>query len=434
MRSFAPVHYNPHGNVPYGPETARVGFYLYTEGGWVNPYICLRTGPSAHVAPLFPLLLAALYHVFGNGPAGSYAFQLAEATVLTLEIAALPLVAEALGVDIMAGFVAAVLAVFGLGRDWHLEGNFVGLLLIVTTVLACKYLRTIENAKATREGKSPLIESPATLTVAMGVLWGAVLLTNPSAGLVWFSWLTLGGWYSYRRGFKRVWLLVLLIPAIMIAPWSWRNYRVFHGLVLVRSNLGLELSVSNNPCAAYSMLLMRTNGCFWINHPNTSLDEARKVRDLGEITYNKIRLQQAKQWIRANPGPFWKLTGQRFFYFWFPADNGRLSDAFRDPRSHSSTWIVYLLTPLSVFGLVTLWQTNRQGALICASFLALYPLIYYLVAFDYRYRYPIIWVTFLLGSIPMWNCLQKVMDRFGLRVARSGWLVASATTGSAGDR
>ena len=38
---------------------------------------------------------------------------------------------------------------------------------------------------------------------------------------------------------------------------------------------------------------------------------------------------------------------------------------------------------------------------MCTISLGLFPLVYYAVQYEYRYRYPILWMTFLLGAFPI---------------------------------
>jgi hypothetical protein len=63
--------------------------------------------------------------------------------------------------------------------------------------------------------------------------------------------------------------------------------------------------------------------------------------------------------------------------------------------------VIYLMTLLSGAGLLILYQRDARSAAICMSCLTLYPLVYYIVQFEDRYRYPVMWVTFLLGALPI---------------------------------
>jgi hypothetical protein len=62
---------------------------------------------------------------------------------------------------------------------------------------------------------------------------------------------------------------------------------------------------------------------------------------------------------------------------------------------------VNVMTLLSVLGLFILYRRDSLSALVFLIILGLYPLIYYFIQYDCRYRYPILWVTFLLGSLPI---------------------------------
>ena len=43
---------------------------------------------------------------------------------------------------------------------------------------------------------------------------------------------------------------------------------------------------------------------------------------------------------------------------------------------------------------------------LCTIWLAFFPLIYYVVQYEDRYRYPIMWITFLLGALPVSLCIE----------------------------
>ncbi len=140
--------------------------------------------------------------------------------------------------------------------------------------------------------------------------------------------------------------------------------------------------------------------CFSEVHPNDSLKEAKKVRNLGEVQYNHVRLLQALAWIRSHPAQFRKLTAERAIVFWLAAET------FTFPQGHTcgrkrERLVIYLMTALSLPGIYLLYRRDARSAAILGSCLFLFPLIYYIVQFEYRYRYPILWMTFLLGAVPL---------------------------------
>lgn len=121
---------------------------------------------------------------------------------------------------------------------------------------------------------------------------GVLLLFTPTPALILGAWLVCLRVVS-RRSWRQLSFL-LMVPVLVVLPWLARNYRVFHKPVFLRDNLGLELAVSNNPCATFSLDLNRERtACFTSNHPNESYEEALRVRTLGEPTYNEMRLHAA---------------------------------------------------------------------------------------------------------------------------------------------
>ena len=198
---------------------------------------------------------------------------------------------------------------------------------------------------------------------------------------------------------RRAMVVVVAGAALACLPWFIRNYREFHAVFFVRDNFGLELSVSNNPCARPTMVENFLSGCHDRTHPNANPDIAGQVIDKGEIRFNHDQLRQAIGWITSNPRAFAWLTAQRFMRFWFPY-LGSLRYAI--PMG--------ILTILSIAGLALMYSDHRLAALLFASTLFVYPLIHYLIQFEARYRYPIFWATFVPAAysvLYIFRCLRK---------------------------
>jgi hypothetical protein len=260
-------------------------------------------------------------------------------------------------------------------QSW--DAHYVAILLIV---VCCCYRRCLDE-----EGQ--LLRK---LEWLLGCLMGILILTSPTFAPVYATWLAWELWRRKSDFLKKSLLPLVLLPVIIIAPWTIRNYLVFHSFPVIRDNFGLELSVSNNDCAQPTMSANFRSGCFAIHHPNGSVTEAEKVLNLGEVRYNELRLREALQWIQSHPVRFAKLSVKRFFAFWMPT-NGRSLEY----------GITCLMTLLSGFGLAVLYRRDTKSAAVLISCLATYPLVYYIVQSSARYRYPIMWVTFLLGAVPI---------------------------------
>jgi hypothetical protein len=372
-------------------ESIALANSLATRGTYSDPFAPLATGPSAHVAPGYPALVALLMKMFGAGAGADYALGIVTKAVVGFQLCLLPFLAEYMGLSWIAGALA--------GGAWLLTGvtllrwenDFAGLFIVM---LAFPMYSSFRRRLSGRE------------VAVVGVLWGVLLLLTPVPVLAFGAWLLclrLISQYDWKTLF---WLAA--IPLLVISPWIVRNAAVFHELILVRDNFGLEIGVSNSPCAAFSYVLNDLSGCFGATHPNVSYDEALRVRQLGEASYNHVRLHEGVNWIRNNPDRFLSLTTQRFVAFWFPNPSG---NPLQQPRLSRTEWITYLSTLLSIPGLLLMWRSHRAAALLMMLWLVMFPLVYYLTQFSDRYRRPIFWITLLCSSYLLVELLSPLIHR-----------------------
>ncbi len=163
----------------------------------------------------------------------------------------------------------------------------------------------------------------------------------------------------------------------VIAPWSWRNWEVFHHWVPLRGNFGAELYLGNGPGAVG--LLME------YNHPGESAGQLRLYREMGEVAYVRMRGEDAKQIIRGDWPRFWKLSLTRLYFFWFgvphPAD-----DAPWVEYGRSLNYQIFSITGL--LGLAVALRRRVPAAGLFAWCFALLPLLYYFVTVHARFRHP----------------------------------------------
>jgi hypothetical protein len=59
------------------------------------------------------------------------------------------------------------------------------------------------------------------------------------------------------------------------------------------------------------------------------------------------------------------------------------------------TYIIWLATALSIPGLIVMARRREPVILFVAAVLLIYPLAYYFVVTDVRYRYPVLWLSLL---------------------------------------
>jgi len=368
-----------------GYEPLALADSLATRGAYADPFLSQPTGPSAHFAPGFPLLVAGLILHWGDGPTGALALKWAWVVALGLQLALLPFLARALGMDPLTGALAAALWLFTALPVHHMwETSYAA---ITISVLSWAMYAINHRRLSFRR------------VLLIGGLWGLLLLIQPGVLLVLFLWLFILDVSWQKR------LVLLAVAILTIAPWLARNYRVFGRPVYLRDNLGLELAVSNNGCSSFAFEPFRR--CFETNHPNVDIDEATRVSHEGEVEYNSRRLREALAWIAGHPRRFALLTAERFAAFWLPPPIPGVPDTYHWQQS----LIVSGMTALSIPGMLALWRKQRQSAEILFCWLVAFPPIYYFVQFNPRYREPILWISFLCACYFVFEVLPEWLSQ-----------------------
>lgn len=354
------------------------------ESGTLGDPYKLPTGPSAHHAPVYPALLAGIFLLWGYGASAAWAMTLMNLTFASLHYAMLPLLARVARLPIVPVAAAALVGAglpFRILKEVRWEASLVALAMVMGVTISIWWRRDVLPSY----GRS----------VVAGAAWGLFLLAAPGmlpVLLLLIAWWALSAFVERRRSWLPRLAVLLLTTGAVLLPWTVRNYRALGGVVFVRSNFGIEFSVSNHDAAHMmardNILIGFPNNYFHENHPYSSRAHAARVRRIGEIAYNRERLAHALAWCYERPGRFGQLMLARFGGFWaMPTRTQPWKDAMLQP-----------ITVLGLAGLFVLWRRDRQVGAVFAAVLVGYPLVYYFVQIDSRYRYPIDWVLLLLAA------------------------------------
>ena len=352
---------------------------------FADPYL-LPTGPTAHTAPAYPILLGFIFLLFGTGVAGDVASRIVSAIVSSVQYALLPRVSTALGLPRFTGAAAGMLAAVAPYKG-YVEGSrdsvdqpYVALALVLLFLYTCKSWSAQPSAV---EKTSP---------AARGAWWGLASLFSPILGFVFAAIIG----YEIIAMRRHAGLIPLLAAfAAIQAPWAIRNWIEFHAFVPTRSNFGLELRVSNRP---ESFALMEDNvshGVMSRFHPGLNEDEARKVATEGEIAYTRSAMADARAEILRDPERFLRLTGERIWRFW-------LAPSRRFKTTAASTAI----TLLGLLGLCLL--PSNPAIRLTWLILLTYPLVYYFIQVDARYTYPLSWIFLTPAVHAVMLAMQKL--------------------------
>jgi 4-amino-4-deoxy-L-arabinose transferase-like glycosyltransferase len=353
-----------HGDFGYGWEMGRIAQSLALGHGFANPFQ-KPTGPTAWEPPLYPVLMAGIYKVFGVYTKLS-AFVLLAINSFFSALTCVPLfylARRSFGLK-MAKWSAWTWSLFPYAMYWAVK--WIWETSITTCLTVTLMLIAMRLAEGRRIGEWSL----------WGFLWGVGALINPSI----LSMLPFVGlwivWQLWKQ--RRPWLMQAVVAAAIfwacITPWLVRNYRVFHQPVFLRTNFGAEFRMGNGPGANGTWM-------FYV-HPTHNVLEFARFQQMGELAYVKMRKQEAIDWIRANPGQFAKACVARFVYYWVSVPWGTW---YMAPKNCG-----FLASSITGFwGLFLMWKQRRHGWPLYATAMLVFPLVYYFVFPHPRYRAPI---------------------------------------------
>ena len=388
---------NDHFNL--GFEAGRIARSLVEGHGYANPFNGV-SGPTAWLPPVYPLLIALAFKLFGVYTNAAAFFVLTVDSLFSAltapaiyEIAARCF--DANGIARRASTKAAPVALWSAWMwalypaalqyavHWFWETALSTGLFAWIVVLALRLRGTGEEERdgAEQWGR----------WAAFGALWALVILSNsslliglPAAGL-WVIWPKLK-----RLQLKQIAagpVLAALAFAAVMAPWWIRNERVFHTFVATRANLGAELYESTLP--SHDGFPWGPTLPMWPGDPKFQL-----YVHMGEVKYSAMRKQQAIERIRENPKQMAKWALDRFLFFWtnipHPPENRPMQEVGR--RLNYS-----FLSLAGLMGLGLALRRRVPGAALMGWMFLLLPLPYYFVTVQARFRHPLEPLITVLG-------------------------------------
>ena len=356
--------------VPFEQEVGSVAKSLAEGQG----FCCLfrqPTGPTAWLVPVYPLLLAAIFKVFGVFTLASF-YAAALLNCIFSALACFPVFSIGKRVSGLpaAASAAWLWAIFPSGilmpTEWIWDTSL-SALLAATLLWA-----TLRLAESSRTGDF----------VGYGALWGLSLLTNPALGALLpfhFCWIA---YCHYRRGSLRPWRLALAITILVAIclPWTVRNTIQFHRLIPLRSNFAFELWMGNNEIYdEHSRAVNRI----------TRFEQVRRYSQLGESAFLDEKWQKARLFIRTHPSLTAQLFGRRILATWLGTESPQRD--FLHPGSalvaFIFAWNVFVLVGV-IAALVRLLILRNPFFIPIAAYPLVFPVVYYLTQTSLRLRHP----------------------------------------------
>jgi hypothetical protein len=341
------------------------------------------TGPTAWLAPVYPLLVAGIFRLFGIFTIRAF-FVAAGLNILFSTAACVPIFyagKRIAGVGTASGaawlwaiFPNAIMIPFEWIWDTCLSALLAAVILWATIVLA--------ESHRLRDW------------CGYGLLWGFALMTNSSLASLLPALL---GWAAYRarrQGPVRLGSPVLAAGVVILCclPWTIRNYIDFHRFIPLRSNLPFELWIGNNEI--FDEHSTRAPARI------TRYEEVRRYGQLGETAYLQEKWNETTQFIRTHPGLELRLCVRRFVALWTGLE------APIEGFLHTESLLVRVVLICNVLaaigallGIAVLYRRRSAFAFPVAAFPVVFPCLYYITHASLRYRHAIDLVVLLLTAI-----------------------------------
>ena len=365
-------------------ESGNIAVSLAKGHGFGSPFR-VDTGPTAWMTPLYPVLLSWILKIFGIYTFASWVAAVTMNGCFST-VACLPLYyagkrvgGAGVGVGSLAGWLWAVFPNAIQLSFQSLWDTSLSALLGVSVVWATLRLPEAKGRAA---------------WVWYGLLWGAALMSN--AALLALLPLCLG-WAAWRVRKVEGAAIAVAVVALCCVPWTVRNYEVFHTFVPLRSVLGLQLWVGNNPDAKV----------VWLGeqHPIHDTAEREKYVQMGEIAYMKEKKDNALAYIFTHPANELRLISGRFTMFW----SGGSPDPVGDFLCSPSAWFRFVLifnlcaAAGAAAGIAMLFARRSVYAFPLAIGPLVFPCAYYMTLSLPRYRHPIDPTLMLLLAYGVWR-------------------------------
>lgn len=237
-----------------------------------------------------------------------------------------------------------------------------------------------------------------------GLLTGAAILVQPSLQLLPFAMI--GFALLVDRRFAKVLsagLLGIASTALVVAPWTIRNYQVLRTPVLVSTNGGYALYRANNENAtgAYT--------------PKGAID----LGHLDELSLDRESARLASEWIRSHPAKFVQLSIGKMLLF-LGDDSGGAYAAIRRGRPDIPNLVYLAVRLLSALPWLAIWflvlvslrppWPHDEHEKVLATWIALLPLLYLLsihVIFESgpKYHVPLLPLVLLISGL----CFERLL-------------------------
>jgi 4-amino-4-deoxy-L-arabinose transferase-like glycosyltransferase len=349
--------------------------YSFTENWY--PFTPANA-PTAHWSFLYPLYLAATYAVFGLHP---LAARLVQAILGGALISLLVYLIGRRVANEETGLVAAGLAAV-YGYFVYYSAALMTETFFIVSVLWSLYLAL------------ELKEKPALgRWVLLGAVLGVAALLRQTI-LIFAPFLMLWLYWELRSQSVRWWCFFVPagMVALLIVPWTVRNYVVYQQILPLNSNAGYALYASNNP----------TMGTNWSND-RVVVPVPEELKGQNEAELNQSLTRKGIEYVVSDPRRYLWLTvnkTEEYFRFWPTSESSAISNLNR-----VLSFGLYL--PFMLLGLA-LSVRRWHGMALLYLFIVIHTAIHLLSWPSVRYRLPVDGVLMVFAAVALIACYRQI--------------------------
>ena len=350
--------------------------------------------PSAFKPPGYPLLLALIYHVFGESP---FAAKVLQANLSTLLCLLVFLLSRRIFGERTA-FIALILCAF------HPSFIFSVSLLGTEIPFTCLVVSAVLILC-----KSKSISSTKQVDFLLaGLAFGAAALMRPMALLAPLPlgmWLLID-WQGWQKSSKAL-IVFCLAMTLPILPWTIRNYIHFQKFVPISTNGGCNLFYGHNP----------SGEIVWI-----PFDKLQKIPGFpskedwyrwDETRRSSYMRNRAIEYIKKNPLGLFTRMPQKFYLLMLSPDVPSLYWNIEGlPKSYEASksklsllaslnrLFAYGVLILSLLGIISCRLSDKRSIFIYTLILVwiLFHLVYWGKP---RFRYPMVPFLTIFAALPL---------------------------------
>jgi hypothetical protein len=360
--------FSPSAQIHARTEIFAIGFSVAQGHGFSSPFY-VPSGPTAFLAPGYPLLMAAVFRLFGFGPTAFVAIVAIQAVISLLTVWLVLRIAQS-HFNARTANIAGCLCALSLPLAtlpflaWE---TCLSSFMLLGFFAAVPHLRTrLHWTAAGAAAAATALVNPALIPTLCGV----------------------GFWQAWRR--RTIPWTAILTFLLLYGPWPARNLAVMHAWIPLRSNFGYELWMGNHAGG---------DGTFVQDlNPQVNGEELAQFVARGELPFMQWKTATAVHFIRTHPGDFLRWTLLRIGRFW-AASNGGLIAA-----------IGIAFSGLGLFGYFLLWRAHPELRHYAIPLLV-FPLPYYITHADARFRYVLDPLVAILAAHAVRLCVARVQSR-----------------------